>query len=214
MAAFADAPARLPDAFAVEAELDALYDALELATDAPVAAAPLPIEDAATELPNVPVEAGPGVSNSRRCWVLHDDGDVLLSDALGRDLHWRTRESFDAAWMQEIRRLSAAHRPTPGADALRIGEYAPRRIHDRDSSESTSMLIVAPTSLKPNVVRASASGMDSLSTRRSDRAPRSSARAVEGDEAIEHEVRQASGTDRRTRQLFSVTSRSTICKRR
>ena len=110
-AAFADALSlALPDAFAVEAELDALYDALELATDAPVAAAPLPSEDAATELPNVPVEAGPWrLEDGRRCWVLHDDGDVLLSDALGRDLHWPTRESFDAALdAGEIRRLSAA----------------------------------------------------------------------------------------------------------
>ena len=108
-AAYADALSLvLSDASAVEAELDALYEALERTSEAPVAAAPT-LDEGSAEVRRAPLDDGPWrLEDGRRCWVLHEDTDVLLSDALGQALHWRTRASFDAALARdEIKQLSA-----------------------------------------------------------------------------------------------------------
>ena len=100
----------LPDASAVEAELNALYEALELADDSRTAAQTTGNDDPSDKKPRPPLGAGPWqLEDGRRCWILHEDSEVLLSDALGGDLHWRPRGCFDDALAEgEIRKLSAA----------------------------------------------------------------------------------------------------------
>ena len=110
-AALADALSLvLPDASAVEAELNALYEALELADDPRAPTQPALSDDTSGQKPEPPLGAGPWLlEDGRRCWILYEDSEVLLSDALGRDLNWRARHSFDEALAEgEIRKLSAA----------------------------------------------------------------------------------------------------------
>ena len=109
-AALADALSLvLPDASAVEAELNALYEALELADDPRPPTQPALSDDTSGQKPEPPLGAGPWLlEDGRRCWILYEDSEVLLSDALGRDLNWRARHSFDEALAEgEIRKLSA-----------------------------------------------------------------------------------------------------------